>query len=38
MISPPEAERLQGVTVYLVGMMASGKSTLGAELAIMPTK
>jgi shikimate kinase len=33
MIPPQEAERLRGVTVYLIGMMGSGKSTLGAELA-----
>ncbi|MEN9222156.1 MAG: shikimate kinase, partial [Thermostichus sp. BF3_bins_97] len=33
MIHPEEAERLQGVNIYLIGMMASGKSTLGAELA-----
>ncbi|MEN9232336.1 MAG: shikimate kinase, partial [Thermostichus sp. DG02_5_bins_236] len=33
MIHPEEAERLQGVNLYLIGMMASGKSTLGVELA-----
>ncbi|MCF2972270.1 shikimate kinase [Synechococcus sp. Nb3U1] len=33
MIHPEEAERLQGVNLYLIGMMASGKSTLGIELA-----
>ncbi|MEN9203924.1 MAG: shikimate kinase [Thermostichus sp. DG_1_6_bins_120] len=33
LIHPEEAERLRGVNLYLVGMMASGKSTLGAELA-----
>ncbi|MFQ3612101.1 MAG: shikimate kinase [Cyanobacteriota bacterium] len=33
MIHPEEAERLQGVNLFLIGMMASGKSTLGVELA-----
>ncbi|MFS8868642.1 shikimate kinase [Synechococcus sp. H65.1] len=33
MIPPQEAECLRGVTIYLIGMMGSGKSTLGAELA-----
>ncbi len=33
MIHPEEAERLRGVNLYLIGMMASGKSTLGVELA-----
>ncbi|HIK20503.1 MAG TPA: shikimate kinase [Synechococcus sp. M44_DOE_062] len=33
MIHPEEAERLRGVNVYLIGMMGSGKSTVGAELA-----
>ncbi|MFS8859046.1 shikimate kinase [Synechococcus sp. H60.3] len=33
MIRPEEVKRLRGANVYLVGMMASGKSTLGAELA-----
>lgn len=33
MIHPEEAERLRGVNLFLVGMMASGKSTLGVELA-----
>ncbi len=33
MIHPEEAERLRGVNLYLIGMMGSGKSTLGVELA-----
>lgn len=33
MIHPEEVERLRGVNVYLIGMMGSGKSTVGSELA-----
>ena len=31
--SPSLAERLQGLNLYLVGMMGSGKSTVGPALA-----